>query len=39
LDVPTRFELFNRRLHAEITELKLQKKLQGRLPDGDIGVN
>jgi Lon protease-like protein len=39
LDVPTRFELFNRQLHKEITELKLQQKLQGRLLDGDIGVN
>jgi Lon protease-like protein len=39
LDVPTRFERFSRQLRTDIAELKLQQKLQGRLPDGDIGVN
>lgn len=39
LDVPTRFELFSRQLRADVAALQLQRKLQGRLPDGDIGVN
>lgn len=39
LDVSSRFELLSRRLRAEIAELKLRKKLQGGLPDRDIGFN
>ncbi|MEO7414385.1 MAG: LON peptidase substrate-binding domain-containing protein [Opitutaceae bacterium] len=39
LDVPTRFDLFSRQLRNDIAELKLRQKLQGKLSDGDIGVN
>ncbi len=39
LDVHRRLELFSARLHVEIAEIKLQKKLQGRLSDDAISDN
>lgn len=39
LDVHQRLELFGRRLRQEIDTLKLQRKLQGRLPDDRIHEN
>jgi len=39
LDVHQRLELFGRRLRHEIDTLKLQRKLQGRLPDDRIHEN
>lgn len=39
LDVPKRYELFSRRLRAEIETMKLNRKLQGPLSDDEIGNN
>jgi ATP-dependent Lon protease len=39
LDIRARLGLFNHQLRAEIDSLKLQKKLQGRLPDDRIAEN
>ncbi len=39
LDVRRRLELFNAQLRQEITALRLQHKLQGRLPDDRIAEN
>jgi len=39
LDVGLRFNLFNRQLRLEIEGIKLQRKLQGGLPDTRIAEN
>lgn len=39
LDVHRRMELFNRQLHLEVDQLKLRRKLQGRLPDDRVSDN
>lgn len=39
LDVNRRLELFSRELRRDIAEIKLQKRLQGSLPDDAIGNN
>lgn len=39
LDVRRRMELFNRQLHLEVDQLKLRRKLQGRLPDNRVSDN
>jgi ATP-dependent Lon protease len=39
LDVHRRLKLFNEKLRGEIDRLKLQRKLQGRLPDDRVDEN
>jgi ATP-dependent Lon protease len=39
LDVNRRLQLFSRQLKAEIASLRLRRKLQGDLEDGDISNN
>lgn len=39
LDIGARFNLFNRQLRSEISVIKLQRKLQGGLPDSRIAEN
>ena len=39
LDISARFNLFNRQLRMEIDQIKLQRKLQGGLPDSRIAEN
>ena len=39
LDISARFNLFNRQLRMEIEQIKLQRKLQGGLPDARIVDN
>lgn len=39
LDISARFNLFNRQLRSEISVIKLQRKLQGGLPDSRIAEN
>jgi Lon protease-like protein len=39
LEVTARFELFNRHLRKEISEMQLRRKLQGELPDDRIAEN
>lgn len=39
LDVHARLQLYSTRLHRDIEAMKLQKKLQGRLPDDQIELN
>lgn len=39
LDISARFNLFNRQLRLEIDQIKLQRKLQGGLPDSRIAEN
>jgi hypothetical protein len=39
LDIEARFNLFNRQLRMEINVIKLQRKLQGGLPDTRISNN